>query len=232
MRPGGGKTKGASFERRICESLSLWLTDGKQKDVFWRSAMSGGRSRVHLNNSGIQMAGAGDIAAVRGIGERLLDKLVIECKRYKNLYLEDLFFGGKRGIVQHWAQVCRDGHDFGRHPMLIARQDHKPALVGVSPEIIEFLHTKMVHVSNLISCNERQLCLAPMDAFFAAFTPKHLDVIVPPQAKKGLQKRPAKTKGERREKSSATLATQGARRIDGGNARPAEKIRKRTSRGR
>jgi len=53
MRKGGGKAKGASFERDICRRLSLWVSAGKQEDVFWRSAMSGGRSTVADSSSQI-----------------------------------------------------------------------------------------------------------------------------------------------------------------------------------
>ena len=48
MRKGGGKAKGSSFERLICKELSLWITGGEHQDVFWRSAMSGGRSTVAM----------------------------------------------------------------------------------------------------------------------------------------------------------------------------------------
>jgi hypothetical protein len=46
MRKGGGKQKGSQFERDVCRELSLWVSHGKQEDVYWRSAMSGGRSTV------------------------------------------------------------------------------------------------------------------------------------------------------------------------------------------
>ena len=36
--------KGSEFEREMCKCLSLWWTDSKRDDVFWRSAQSGGRA--------------------------------------------------------------------------------------------------------------------------------------------------------------------------------------------
>src|SRR5215216_6431446 len=39
--------KGPQWEREVCRALSLWVTNGERVDVFWRSAMSGGRATVH-----------------------------------------------------------------------------------------------------------------------------------------------------------------------------------------
>ena len=36
--------KGPSFEREVCEKLSLWWTDGKRDDVFMRTSGSGGKA--------------------------------------------------------------------------------------------------------------------------------------------------------------------------------------------
>ena len=50
MRKGGGKEKGSSFERLVCKRMSMWLSKGERDDLFWRSAMSGGRATVQLRD--------------------------------------------------------------------------------------------------------------------------------------------------------------------------------------
>ncbi len=77
MRPGGGHSKGASFERQVCRDLSLWLTEGKHDDCFWRSAMSGGRATVRFKKGRTSRSQAGDISPISGIGEKLTDLFLL-----------------------------------------------------------------------------------------------------------------------------------------------------------
>ena len=45
-KPGYGKQKGGEYERTVCKKLSLWVSNGTRDDIFWRSAMSGGRATL------------------------------------------------------------------------------------------------------------------------------------------------------------------------------------------
>lgn len=80
--------KGAQFERSFSEILSLWVSENKDKDVYWRSVGSGGRATrkqltVHV----------GDIACFPekvGIGQWLLDIFVVELK-FRDLSVSDVF---------------------------------------------------------------------------------------------------------------------------------------------
>lgn len=84
MRRGGGSNKGSSFEREICKSLSLWWTDGKRDDIFWRTAGSGGRA-TNRARMGRSTAGAeGDLTATDPIGAPLLRLCCFELKRGYN----------------------------------------------------------------------------------------------------------------------------------------------------
>jgi hypothetical protein len=124
MKPGGGKQKGASFEREICVKLSLWVTAGGRKDVFWRSAMSGGRATVR----GMDVRQSGDICAVAPEGHVLTDRWYIETKHVRDLNLWGLFTDlGK--LRQYWLLTCDLAHSRGKEPMLIAKQNNAPVLV-------------------------------------------------------------------------------------------------------
>ena len=61
------KQKGAEFERKICKQLSRWI-DSNREDLFWRSAMSGGRATLK-SNKGEVSGQAGDITSIDKIGQ-------------------------------------------------------------------------------------------------------------------------------------------------------------------
>ena len=178
MKSGGGKQKGSSFERKICEYLSLWITNNEHKDVFWRSAMSGGRATVHLN-AGIRMtAQAGDISAIRGIGEQLLNVFLIECKFYKDLKFDSLLFDSKQGISGFWEKLVKDSAKFDRYPLLIARQNNKPVLIGTNSFIISSVQAiaqKKFKTQSVFT--HLNLTLVLMDEFFETLKPEMLQLL-------------------------------------------------------
>jgi len=128
MRPGGGKAKGASFERQVCKELSLWITDGKRTDCFWRSAMSGGRATV-ASKKGVDVRQAGDITAVAPEGTELTDKWFIECKHVKTLVLDSFLVKGTGLLAKFWKKCCKEAERHGRLPIIIARQNKWPTLI-------------------------------------------------------------------------------------------------------
>lgn len=130
MRSGGGKAKGSSFERDVCKQLSLWVTGGKSKDVFWRSAMSGGRATVAARR-GVKVRQAGDICAVAPEGHALTERYFIECKHVKDLGLDDFLLKGTGTLAKFWEKACRQAAAHKLAPMLIARQNLMPTIVLV-----------------------------------------------------------------------------------------------------
>lgn len=131
MRKGGGKAKGASFEREICKSLSLWVSKGTQEDVFWRSAMSGGRSTVAHARGKRLAAQAGDISCIHPIGAPFADKFFLECKAYKSLDFVGLL-KGRGKLVEFWAEAVFQADRYGKLPLLIAKQNQQPIIACLS----------------------------------------------------------------------------------------------------
>ncbi len=132
MRPGGGKAKGASFEREICRKLSLWVTGGRREDCFWRSAMSGGRATV-ARKRGKDVQQSGDITAVHPEGHAFLDRWYVECKHYKDLSLDAFLVKGTGPLASFWKKACDEAKHYKRSPMLICKQNGWPILVIVEP---------------------------------------------------------------------------------------------------
>ena len=146
---GKSKQKGSEFEREICRKLSLWVTHGTQKDAFWRSAMSGGRATLG-RNKGQPIRQAGDITAVAPEGHVLTNRFYIECKFYKDLNLDSFFLMGKGTLAAHWRQVVKEAASHDKQPLLIAKQNLKPALlVALAPVATSHNSRRLVEVSDI-----------------------------------------------------------------------------------
>jgi hypothetical protein len=127
MKAGHGKNKGSNFERQICLALSLRVTNGRRKDCFWRSAMSGGRATIH----GHAVRQAGDIVAVEPEGYDLVNRYYIECKFYKDLKVERFLIERKGPMELFWKVACREARKHSRDPVLIAKQNNKPIIAVI-----------------------------------------------------------------------------------------------------
>jgi hypothetical protein len=138
MRPGGGKTKGASFEREVCKQLSLWISQGKQEDVFWRSSMSGGRSTVAAAKGKRLATQAGDISCIHPAGQPFANRFLIECKFYADLGFQGLLTGTGH-LVDFWLTTRREANRCGKLPLLIAKQNHILPLACLERSGIELL---------------------------------------------------------------------------------------------
>lgn len=128
MRKGGGKSKGAAYEREICRELSLWVSHGKQEDCYWRSAMSGGRATVAAAKGKRLAAQAGDISCVHPIGHAFTNKFFVEVKFYKDLQYEGLITE-TGNLINFWKEAKTQAKKYGKLPLLIAKQNRIPAMV-------------------------------------------------------------------------------------------------------
>jgi hypothetical protein len=138
MRKGGGKAKGASFERQISKDLSLWVSNGKNQDVFWRSAMSGGRTTVAMKKGNKLSAQAGDLSSVHRLGHTFIDIFVVECKAYKTLNFESII-KGKGFLLDFWEKVRKEAKDHDKLPMLVGKQNNHPIIVCLCGEGVKRL---------------------------------------------------------------------------------------------
>ena len=128
MRKGGGQEKGADFERSICKRLSLWVSSGQHEDLFWRSAMSGGRATVAAKKGKILKHQAGDISAVSIQGHALTDQYYIECKSVSTLDIHGLI-EGRGALWSFWCTAWDEAVQYEKAPMLIAKQNRFTTIV-------------------------------------------------------------------------------------------------------
>ena len=124
-----GKAKGSLFERNICKQLSRWVTRGKKEDVFWRSAMSGGRATRAASQGKDLSRQAGDICAVAPEGHDLTNVYYIECKHYRDLAIDSFFIKQSGILTKFWLKTVKEARKYKKSPMLIAKQNNMPTLV-------------------------------------------------------------------------------------------------------
>ena len=131
MRPGAGKAKGASFERFVCKQLSLWVSKGEREDIFWRSAMSGGRATVQRGKGKRNATQVGDISAVDPMGAWLINHFAVECKVYRDLEIDKFIIKGTGKLAEFWRET-EQLVVLPREPLLIAKQNGLPVFILVT----------------------------------------------------------------------------------------------------
>ena len=148
-KKGGGKAKGAGFEREICKDLSRWVSHGRREDLFWRSAMSGGRATLGARK-GLDLAHqAGDISAVHPDGHVITNHWYVECKFLKRLKLGEFLINGTGPLRPFWAAAVREAKRHKREPMLVAKQNKWPTIVITKVGKLEYYAVPIVRSSGV-----------------------------------------------------------------------------------
>jgi len=125
------QAKGSDFERQICKMLSLWVSKGERPDVFWRTAMSGGRATVHRKR-GTLYRQSGDICSVSLEGHGLTDTFYFELKNYKNLDILSFLLKDRGQLSVFWKRAKEEARYYRLRPVLILKQNFLPVLVVVN----------------------------------------------------------------------------------------------------
>ena len=146
----GGKSKGGNFEREISKILSLWFTEGKRDDIFYRSQSSGARATQRNKSKKTTVGQQGDIASTCTEGEQLIKIWSIECKtgysfknklkdgtqKITNWDILDLLDSKSQEpmFAQMWNQCVIDAEISSREPILIFRRNMKLPLICITKQ--------------------------------------------------------------------------------------------------
>jgi len=123
-----GKVKGNVFENWTCKGLSKWLTGTSDTTQLIPSRLSGGWKDAAARH-------AGDLAANGPTGEEFRQRFVVECKHRKTDIWWHLLNTPGENIQGWWAKLCGEAEPFKLQPMLVVRQNFKPVMVGLHPEL-------------------------------------------------------------------------------------------------
>jgi len=137
--------KGADWERQLCKEFSLWWTDGKRDDIFWRTSNSGGRATMRGKKS--TSGQYGDMGFIDPIGKPLIDFCTFEFKRgYPRAVLHDFFDDpvGNSKSVRIWEKwICKARAETIRADthiwMIVHRRNRREPLVVTTPNLISLL---------------------------------------------------------------------------------------------
>lgn len=157
MKPGGGKAKGAGFERLFCKMLSEWWGE---EDAFWRSPGSGAMATVSKRN-----AFYGDISSPSSSGEKLLQKVVIELKKGygSNWSPFDLIEGGPKTFTNFLEQVSRDKEASGRkHIWLVFQKPRKKIVFCANVDFFIEYYPKEIRKFNYMKIKTKEYSLMLM----------------------------------------------------------------------
>jgi hypothetical protein len=130
MKAGGSGPKGGAFERLVCKRLSLYVTKGRRDDVFWRTAMSGGRATVQWQRHGIvNKSQIGDITAIAPEGQSWIERFLFECKHRDDLKFASLITSCSGLLADWWLDAEKKAQRAGKQPVVIARQNRYPIIL-------------------------------------------------------------------------------------------------------
>lgn len=132
MRKGGGKQKGAAWERQVCSDLSRLISPNTDETLFWRSSMSGGRSTMRQRGKKKDSTQAGDITCVHPYGAWLTEAFFIEAKFHKDLNIQAGLIDGRGRLATFWRIATKQAKSHKKEPMLIARENRCRTLLLLS----------------------------------------------------------------------------------------------------
>lgn len=130
--------KGARFERRTCVALSLWVTGNRRDDLFWRSAMSGGRATL-ASRAGrrSRVAQCGDISAIDAWGEPFIRRFLVECKCLADLKWDAVIYGREGALPEVWDKPLREALEHDKTPFCVLKQMRKPEVILSTQETFD-----------------------------------------------------------------------------------------------
>ena len=149
----GRQLKGSKFERETCVRLSLWWSEGRRDDLFWRSAGSGARAKVRGRRGKQTHGHHGDIVATHPHGEPLIDVLTLELKRgYAGATIHDLIDKPDRAPKAQpydaWIEQAEESHlaagslSWG----IVSRRDRRDALITLPHVFYEIARAVLAEV--------------------------------------------------------------------------------------
>lgn len=188
--------KGSKFERDLCTQLSLWWTNNRRDDVFWRTAGSGARA-TSRSKQGRQTCGQyGDICATDPIGEPLIQALTIEAKNgYSRSTIHDILDRTDRTAVQRYEEFFTKAINSSIQAgsvgwALVHKRNFRQPMIYLPHYILTFMRRKKSGVFPYVYFEldvrgkkkkpEHTIYVVGMslDSFFSEFTPKDIKKLV------------------------------------------------------
>lgn len=168
--------KGPKFEREICGILSLWFTEGRRDDLFWRTAGSGSRATTRSKRKIRTFGSYGDIGAVDPLGLPLLDVFTISLKDgYRDTHASALLDKPNKGVfeLEKWFAEIQAQHEQAGSIswLLIHKRKGRAAVVYIHDRIMTQLNFGVAPTICLFHVNSDIVKVVRLDDFLARVTP-------------------------------------------------------------
>ena len=126
-----GKRKGSSFEREVSKLLSLWWSDGADKNIFWRSVSSGAKATQMKKSGELLHSQSGDISLLKPISCKFIDDFYLELKFYQEFDLVSNVMAptNKNKLYEFWDETIKQATLYGKTPLLIFKTNRNPISV-------------------------------------------------------------------------------------------------------
>ena len=184
--------KGSSFEREICKLLSLWWTEDKRDDVFWRTAGSGAMAKTRSKIGKKTFGQCGDVQATDPIGQPLIDICSIELKRGYSGSTSSQLIDKPDGaseqqyekFIEQAIEDCKNSN--ARTWLLIIKRDRRKTLIFMPNhfymDLKEYSMLKSVWPLVMFRCifkNKTKHIIygTTLEKFLKYVTPKHIKKI-------------------------------------------------------
>jgi hypothetical protein len=188
MKPGGGSKKGASWEREVSATLSLWWSDGKDDAVFYRTHSSGARATVRSKKGKALKSQVGDIAVTGSRGGWFLRCFTVSLKRgYPKVSLQDLLDTLEKpdgesiieGCIRECCEHNRQAGSLGW--LLIVRRDRRQPLILMPGHMMLSMDRSLVKQLHQLKPHARILARIKQ---FPSLTPKQRRKMTPKQIRR------------------------------------------------
>lgn len=188
--------KGSSYEREISTLLSLWWSNQKYDDIFWRTAGSGGRATSRRSRGKSYRGREGDIGADDPSGRPMTRVFHIELKRgYNRETLNEITdHGGMTkpadASLEKWIYKISKRGDRTPFWILIHKRDRRTAMIFFPHKLLEerilrdvIFKRPFVIARVRIRKNRKDkgkamtLCQTTLNNFLRAISPKQIKII-------------------------------------------------------
>ena len=142
------KQKGNHFERCMARDMSLWWSNGKRDDIFWRTNSSGARATQRGKHTASEH---GDLLAMHPSGQGLLDHVCIElkCGKSRSTASDMLDKPTRMGVrsMQDWekfiSQAAGQAEEAGvKFWMVLHRRNGREIMLYIPKRLHDYLWIK------------------------------------------------------------------------------------------
>lgn len=140
------KKRANKWERESARLLSMWLTRGKRKDLFWRTNSSGAKGTATKDKNH-----AGDIVAVGAMGKWFQDRFLIEAK-----WKKDFSFDSELDAKKWIKRYSRVANDIKKELFIMVKGRKGVIYVIVKTSSVAILRKMNISVGSCLVTEDRE----------------------------------------------------------------------------